>query len=105
MPGARGKPTDAVADHPASNQRSSIGGDPVRVLHTGRSSTTHEALAGKGTSIAEQCIAATEEVAKGLPDSLPGFCRVVVVGGGASGLSTAACLRMRGEEDVIVLER
>lgn len=36
---------------------------------------------------------------------LPSFCRVVVVGGGASGLSAAACLRARGEADVLVLER
>ena len=35
----------------------------------------------------------------------PEYCRVVVVGGGASGLSVAACLRCRGEESVLVLER
>lgn len=33
------------------------------------------------------------------------FCRVVVVGAGASGLSAAACLRARGEAGVLILER
>lgn len=35
----------------------------------------------------------------------PAYCRVVVVGAGASGLSAAACLRARGEDRVVVLER
>lgn len=35
----------------------------------------------------------------------PSFCRVVVVGAGASGLSAAACLRARGEAGVLILER
>eukprot|EP00752_Nemacystus_decipiens_P001331 g1321.t1 len=35
----------------------------------------------------------------------PAHCRVVVVGAGASGLSAAACLRARGEDGVVVLER
>ncbi|CAN0067124.1 unnamed protein product, partial [Ectocarpus sp. 8 AP-2014] len=35
----------------------------------------------------------------------PAYCRVVVVGGGASGLSAAACLRARGEDGVVILER
>lgn len=35
----------------------------------------------------------------------PASCRVVVVGAGASGLSAAACLRARGEDRVVVLER
>lgn len=35
----------------------------------------------------------------------PMFCRVVVVGAGASGLSAAACLRARGEDGVVILER
>lgn len=35
----------------------------------------------------------------------PAHCRVVVVGAGASGLSAAACLRARGEDRVVVLER
>lgn len=43
--------------------------------------------------------------APGALDALPERCRVVVVGGGASGLSAAACLRTRGEDDVVVLER
>lgn len=37
--------------------------------------------------------------------SFPDFCRVVVVGAGASGLSAAACLKRRGEHDVLLLER
>ncbi|CAN0130131.1 unnamed protein product [Ectocarpus sp. 12 AP-2014] len=35
----------------------------------------------------------------------PAYCRVVVVGAGASGLSAAACLRARGEDGVVILER
>lgn len=35
----------------------------------------------------------------------PARCRVVVVGAGASGLSAAACLRARGEDGVVILER
>lgn len=35
----------------------------------------------------------------------PAHCRVVVIGAGASGLSAAACLRARGEDGVVVLER
>lgn len=38
-------------------------------------------------------------------DVVPQYSRVVIVGAGASGLSTAACLRMKGEGDAIVLER
>ncbi len=33
------------------------------------------------------------------------YCRVMVVGAGASGLSAAACLRARGEDGVVILER
>lgn len=43
--------------------------------------------------------------ASGEGPSSPSFCRVVVVGAGASGLSAAACLRARGEADVLILER
>lgn len=45
-----------------------------------------------------------EAVPPEVSDAVPQYSRVVIVGAGASGLSTAACLRMEGEGDVIVLE-
>ncbi|CAM9676969.1 unnamed protein product, partial [Sphacelaria rigidula] len=47
----------------------------------------------------------TDAVSQPAPSSFPEFCRVVVVGAGASGLSAAACLKRRGEHDVLLLER
>ena len=43
--------------------------------------------------------------ASGEDPSSTSFCRVVVVGAGASGLSAAACLRVQGEAGVLILER
>lgn len=47
----------------------------------------------------------TARVCRPAKSALPDFCRVLVVGAGASGLSAAACLKRRGEEGVLILER
>lgn len=51
----------------------------------------------------EKGVADSSALNEGPPS--PSFCRVVVVGAGASGLSAAACLRARGEAGVLILER
>lgn len=53
----------------------------------------------------QQASGVTDAVSQPAPSSFPEFCRVVVVGAGASGLSAAACLKRRGEHDVLLLER
>lgn len=70
---------------------------------TGATQTSGVGVLGGGVGVASgRSSEGTQRLQGQLP---PAHCRVVVVGAGASGLSAAACLRARGEDGVVVLER
>lgn len=70
------------------------GGDRSAVQQTAMNKTLWR---GEDIMASEESGASTE--------CLPAFCRVVIVGAGASGLSAGACVRAQGETDVLILER
>ncbi|CAN0118905.1 unnamed protein product, partial [Ectocarpus sp. 4 AP-2014] len=82
-------------------------------LDTGRGENSKERAPGSlgvrvGTGVSEMDCPASgySDGAEPQPRRRPPvYCRVVVVGAGASGLSAAACLRARGEDGVVILER
>ena len=86
---------------------SKVGGGVLRSMEGGELSVmnpTHaEPFPAAAEGEGEKGVVDISASSEGSPS--PPFCRVVVVGAGASGLSAAACLRARGEAGVLILER